>query len=472
MNRAQLTNLYRLILLILIITTSLSVISSCSFKQESGQIEKGRPNILLILVDDLGYGDLGCYGGSDIPTPNIDRLADEGVRFTDAHVMCAVCGPSRVALLTGRYQQRMGVYWNPDLWRQYDWAPPDSVLLIPQVMKKAGYVTGHIGKWNITAEALPYVDECYDLMDWKGAYYPDENGVYLGVDGPGFRIEPNGWGPPRPGAEYLTDRLTRHALDFIDNHKAEPFFLYLAYNAPHTPLQADIKYKEIFKELKDEPNRVYAGMVSSIDENIGKILEKLTKLNLDKNTVVALTSDNGPAYWRTYDLGWPEDWPLTLIGSAGNLRGHKGQRYEGGHREPFIIHWPGELEAGQVYGGTVSTMDLLPTLYAATGIEIEDNLYVDGVNLLPYIKGGNKNSPHDTLYWMTDKQGAVRAGDLKMIIESDSSMVLYNLASDLSESVDLASENPDIVKQLLQSWKDWNKEFPVSVSKGEKLIVN
>jgi arylsulfatase A-like enzyme len=461
----------RFINFLIIILASFGMITSCSVRQNQDQDSKDQPNIVMILVDDLGYGDVGCYGGENIPTPNIDRLATEGVRFTDAHVMCSVCGPSRVALLTGRYQQRMGVYWNPDLWHQYTWGPPDSILLLPQVMKKAGYVTGHIGKWNITPEALPYVDECYDLMNWKGAYYPNDTGVYLGVDGPGFRIEPNGWGPPKPGVEYLTDRLTRHAIEFIENHQAEPFFLYLAYNAPHTPLQADIKYKEIFKDLKDEPNRVYAGMVSSIDENIGKILVKLAELDLDQNTMVVFTSDNGPANWRWYDLGWPEDWPLTLIGSAGMLRGYKAQRYEGGHREPFIIRWPAELKPGQVYTKTTSTLDLFPTFYSVTGVQIEENLYLDGVNLIPYIKGEKENAPHDTLFWMIHNQGAVRAGNWKLFIESDTSMQLYNLMEDLSERNDLAIQYPDIVKQLLDSWKDWNEPFPVSVSEQTKFTV-
>ncbi|MCK5101668.1 MAG: sulfatase-like hydrolase/transferase, partial [Cyclobacteriaceae bacterium] len=169
MNSGQFIIQTRLLVLIIVASASLGVISSCTVKQDTDENKRNRPNIVMILVDDLGYGDIGCYGGKNIPTPNIDRLATEGVRFTDAHVMCSVCGPSRVALLSGRYQQRMGVYWNPDLWRQYGWAPPDSVLLMPQVMKQAGYVTGHIGKWNITPEALPYVDECYDLMNWKGA---------------------------------------------------------------------------------------------------------------------------------------------------------------------------------------------------------------------------------------------------------------------------------------------------------------
>ncbi len=448
------------------------IISGCSIIESQEENEEGQPNILMILVDDLGYGDVGCYGGKNIPTPNIDRLAREGVRFTDAHVMCSVCGPSRVALLTGRYQQRMGVYWNPDLWQRYNWGPPDSILVLPQVMKKAGYVTGHIGKWNITPEALPYVDECYDLMNWKGAYYPNDTGTYLGVDSPDFYDEPNGWGPPRPGAEYLTDRLTRHAMEFIDKHQSGPFFLYLAYNAPHTPLQADIKYKEIFKQLENEPNRIYAGMVSSIDENIGKIMLKLEELGLSENTIVAFTSDNGPAYWRSYDRGWPEEWPLTLIGSAGDLRGNKGQRFEGGHREPFIIRWPAELNPGQVYDKTTSTLDLFPTFMSATNRDVDAKLYLDGVNLLPYIKGEEQEAPHDTLFWMTHNQGAVRAGDWKMIFSSASEVQLFNLKDDLQEEDDLAKENPELVQQFIQAWKDWNESFPVSASEQKKFSMD
>jgi len=444
---------------------------SCSNEQKDDKNARQKPNIIMVLVDDLGYGDVGCYGGKNIATPNIDKLASEGVKFTDAHVMCSVCGPSRTALLTGRYQQRMGVYWNPDLWRQHSWGPPDSILLLPQVMKRAGYATGHIGKWNITPEALPYVDECYDLMNWKGAYYPNDTGAYLGVDCPDFRQEPNGWGPPWPGAEYLTDRLTRHAMEFIENHSNEPFFLYLAYNAPHTPLQSNIKYKEIFKDLKDEPNRIYAGMVTSIDENIGKIMAKLADLDLDQNTMVAFTSDNGPAYWRSYDRGWPEEWPLTLIGSAGDLRGYKGQRYEGGHREPFIIRWPAELKPGQVYTKLTSTMDFFPTFVLAAGGEITDDLYLDGVDLIPHIKGEKDEAPHDTLYWMTHNQGAVRAGDWKLIIKTDGVLELYNLKDDLPESNDLADEKTDIASQLFNSWKAWNEPFPVSASEKTKFVL-
>ena len=442
---------------------------SCSPK--SNAPEKIRPNILLILADDLGYGDLGCYGGSDIPTPHIDRLASEGIRFTDAHVTCPVCGPSRVGLLSGIYQQRIGCYWNQDLWASNGWQLPDTLKILPQLLKAAGYVTGHIGKWNISPDSRPYVDEGFDVMLWKGAYYPDEDGTYQGVDRPDFKIEPHGWGPPRQGAEYLTDRLTRDALDFIDRYQNESFFLYLAYNAPHTPLQADIKYRELFKDLKDEPNRIYAGMVSSLDENIGKILEKLRELDLEGNTMVVFTSDNGPARGGTYIRGWLEDWPETLLGSAGSLRGYKAQIFEGGHREPFIIRWPEVLSKGQEYSKLTSTLDLLPTICGAAGIRISGDRVIDGVDLLPFITGEKQNAPHDTLFWMTSNQGAVRQGDWKLIIESDSSRLLFNLRTDLAERNDLSNAHPEIVKQLIGAWKEWSKPFPVSFSDKAKYTI-
>ena len=319
-----------------------------------------RPNLLLIFVDDLGYGDLGCYGGEVILTPNIDALAAGGVRLTSGYVTAAVCGPSRLGLLSGAYQQRFGVYWNEDLWEKFGLEIPASHKLLPETLSAAGYVTGHVGKWNITPQPLDYFDQACAVMNWKGAYYPDADGNYLGVDGPDFRMEPHGWGPKRQGDEYLTDRLTRHAVDFLDRHSQEPFFLYLAYNAPHTPLQADRKFKKMFPDL-DEPNQIYAGMVSSLDENIGQVLRKLKQLGLEQNTLVAFASDNGPALGAPYLKGWHDNWPAeTLLGSAGPLRGHKAQRNEGGIRIPFILRWPNRVAAGRTYDHPVSTLGPLP----------------------------------------------------------------------------------------------------------------
>ncbi len=440
------------------------VCNSCS-----GEEQAEKPNVLLIYVDDLGYGDPGCYGGTDIKTPNMDRLAAEGVRFTDAHVTCAVCGPSRLGLLSGMYQQRLGCYWNRDLWEQMGWDMPSDVKVLPQVIKEAGYTTGHIGKWNIAKYAQPYFDEVYDVMLWKGAYYPDENGHYQGVNEGDFNPEPHGWGPPFEGAEYLTDRLTRHATKFIVQHQSEPFFLYLAYNAPHTPAQADRKYDEIYSHLEPEPYRIYAGMVSSLDENIGKVLDKLDETGLSDNTLVVFASDNGPAKGGPYIKGWLENWPVTEMGSAAPLNGRKGNRYEGGHREPFIIKWPAKLEGGQVYEKLTSTLDILPTICKAVGADLPVEQAVDGVDLMPFILEKNPASPHDTLYWMTHSQAAVRAGDWKLMLLSRGRVELYNLANDIGEQNDLSQENPEIVKNLLEAIQNWSRDYPKPVAYDAKL---
>jgi len=421
-----------------------------------------KPNIVMIFVDDMGYGDPGCYGGRTIPTPHIDSLARGGVRFTDGYVTSPVCGPSRLGLLTGAYQQRFGCLWNHDLWPQFGLKVPASQKLIPQALRAAGYATGHVGKWNITPDPKPYVSEAFDVMCWKGAYYPDERGRYLGVNGPGFRMEPHGWGPPREKAEYLTDRLTRRAADFIERHKTTPFFLYLAYNAPHTPLQAHRRYDRQFRGL-DEPNRLYAGMVASLDENIGRVLAKLSSAGLDRNTLVALVSDNGPARGSSYLKGWRDDWPKqTLLGSAGPLKGHKAQHYEGGIRVPFILRWPERLKAGQVFHKPASTLDLYPTFCAAAGVAPPAEAHLDGVDLLPYLTGANTGAPHDALYWRSHHGGAVRQGDWKLVIDAKGGTELFDLGSGLGEKQDLSADRPQIARRLHAAWKRWSGPMPPS----------
>lgn len=445
----------------LLFATAIAIFSSvCSGAED-------HPNLLLIFVDDMGYGDPGCYGGTVIPTPHIDALAAEGVRFTDGYVTASVCGPSRLGLLAGAYQQRFGVYWNEDLWEKFGLKIPANHKLLPETLSAAGYVTGHVGKWNITPDPRDYVDEAFAVMNWKGAYYPDADGNYLGVDGPGFRMEPHGWGPERESDEYLTDRLTRHAVEFLDRHAEEPFFLYMAYNAPHTPLQADRKYKKMFPDL-DEPNQIYAGMVSSLDESIGRVLKKVNGLGLEENTLVAFASDNGPARGAPYLKGWHDDWPKeTLLGSAGPLSGHKAQRNEGGIRIPFILRWPKQFKAGQTYVRPVSTLDLYPTLCAAAGVTVPDTTHLDGVNLLPYLTGQIQGSPHDMLFWKPHRDGAIRKGDWKLIIESwgNGKRRLYNLATDLGEKNDVAAKHPELTARLAKAWEDHFAEMPPAVSR-------
>lgn len=427
--------------------------------------ELKSPNILLIFVDDLGYGDPGCYGGQDINTPRIDQLASEGIRFTDAHVTCAVCGPSRVGLLSGIYQQRLGCYWNNDLWAQNGWELSENITVLPEALKASGYATGLIGKWNISEDARPYFDEAHDVMLWKGAYYPDPDGTYKGVNTGDFNPEPHGWGPPGEGAVYLTDRLTGHALDFIDRHQSTPFFLYLAYNAPHTPLQADRKYNEIYKHLEPEPYRIYAGMVSSLDENIGKVLDKLKDKGLEDNTLLIFASDNGPARGAKYIKGYHEHWPPTLLGSAGPLNGNKGNRLEGGHREPFIIRWPAKLESGQEYNKLTSTLDIYPTICKAAGVDLPTGQNFDGVDLLPFLLEQNNEAPHDTLYWMTHSQAAIRAGQWKLILSKGNKVELFDLENDIGEKNDISMNHPDLCQELVSSIKNWNMDHPDPIAR-------
>jgi arylsulfatase A-like enzyme len=314
-----------------------------------------RPNLLLIFADDLGYGDSGCYGSKLVPTPAIDSLARDGVRCTDGYVTAPVCAPSRCGLLSGAYNQRFGMQWNDDR-RRYTFGEHQ---LLPQALRAAGYVTGHIGKWNVPVDVKACFDEVYDLIDWEADYFPDADGHYHGVDSEtefaSSKVQ-GVWGPERPDDEYLTDRLGRHAVEFIDKHKQgdRPFFLYLAFNAVHTPLHAKQQDAARFGELPI-PLNFYASMVASMDENIGRVLDALPE-----NTLVAFTSDNGPA--RMPVEKWPDGWPTgVLAGSAGPLNGHKGQFLEGGIREPFLLRWPGKIEAGSVYSQPISTMDLYPT---------------------------------------------------------------------------------------------------------------
>ncbi|QNN23744.1 sulfatase-like hydrolase/transferase [Planctomycetales bacterium ZRK34] len=420
-----------------------------------------RPNIIIIYADDMGYGDPGCYGGKLVGTPAIDALARDGVRCTDGYVTAPVCGPSRVGLITGAYPQRFGVQWNQD--GRLMKLPPKHQIL-PQALRQAGYVTGLLGKWNFPPRPAGDVfDEARDVMDWEGDYFPDEHGHYTGVDEPKEHASAKVqgiWGPQRPDDEYLTDRIGRHAVEFIDRHRDKPFFLYLAFNAVHTPLHAKKADRERFSHVKPEALQFYAAMVASMDENIARVLSKLDDAGLTDNTLVVFASDNGPAKMPV--KVWPKDWPVDfLLGSAGPLAGHKAQFLEGGIREPFIFRWPAKLKAGQVYRQPISTLDLYATCCAAAGIEVPDGTHTDGVNLLPYLRGQQTGAPHDILFWKLDDRGAVRQGDWKLVLQSwKPKRQLFNLADDIGEQHDLSDQHPELTGRLHQAWLDWSAPFP------------
>ncbi len=412
-----------------------------------------KPNIILILADDMGYADPGCYGGKLAPTPAIDSLTRDGVRCTDGYVTAPVCAPSRCGLMTGAYNQRFGIQWNDDR-SKYN---VGTHKLLPQALKAAGYVAGHIGKWNVGADIAGCFDETYDTIDWEADYFPNAQGHYVGVDDPvkhdSSKVH-GVWGPERPGEEYLTDRIGRHAVEFVAKHKDKPFFLYLAFNAVHSPYHAKKELAARFANLTP-PLNYYAAMTASLDENIGRVLAALPT-----NTLVVFVSDNGPAKMPVQV--WPAGWPTNVLaGSAGPLNGHKGQFLEGGIREPFILRWPAQFKAGQTYRQPVSTMDLYATFCAAAGASVPTGTKLDGVNLLPHLRGENTGAPHDILFWKNGDQGAVRQGDWKLVIGLwQPKLQLFNLAEDIGEKNDLAGTKPELVEKLNKAWLDWSTPLP------------
>ncbi|MCZ6672784.1 MAG: sulfatase-like hydrolase/transferase, partial [Verrucomicrobia bacterium] len=393
-----------------------------------------NPNLIIILTDDQGYSDVGFNGCEDIPTPNIDRIAHEGVRFTNGYVSYPVCSPSRAGLMTGRYQARFGYRRNPTL------NPFDPMAGLPleeenmaEILKKVGYHSGIIGKWHLGTHTKFRPNkrgfhEFYGFVAGGHRYFPEDLTIpdIESVDRKGgwyntkllrneTRIETD---------EYLTDELSNEAVDFLVRNQTKQFFLYLAYNAPHTPMQATQKYLDRFTHIKDPLRRTYAAMVSAVDDGVGRVLEKLDELNLSKNTLVFFLSDNGGA---------------TNNGSINlPLRATKGTVYEGGMHVPFAFRWPGKIPAGVDYEQPVSSMDILGTMVALTGVKIAPERPLDGVNILPFLTGKKKGSPHDILFWkMFDKQhSAVRRGSDKLVVmaESEGGNQLYQLSKDIGES--------------------------------------
>lgn len=423
--------------------------------------ESDRPNFVLIFADDLGYGDVSCYGSKLTPTPAIDSLASGGVRCTDGYVTSSVCAPSRCGIMSGAYNQRFGMQWNTDR-RKYALGQHQ---LLPQALRAAGYVTGHIGKWNIPVDPADCFDEVYDLIDWEADYFPNESGHYVGVDNPAefasSKVQ-GVWGPERASDEYLTDRLGRHAVEFVEKHMARPFFLYLAFNGVHSPWHAKTADRERFAHLKPHPLDYYAAMIASLDENVGRVLRQLQVSGLERNTLVVFTSDNGPAMGSPRIVGWPDNWTEeVLVGSAGPLNGHKGQFLEGGIREPFLLRWPARLPAGGEYRQPVSTMDLYATFCAAAGAPVPAGTRLDGVNLLPHLLGEKPEAPHEILFWKNGDDGAVRAGDWKLLVRPwQPKLQLFHLARDIGEKQDLAAENPQVVQRLHNEWLKWSATLP------------
>ncbi|MCX6577713.1 MAG: sulfatase-like hydrolase/transferase [Candidatus Aminicenantes bacterium] len=373
------------------------------FLQAAGQSGAGqRPNIVLILADDLGYAGVGVQGCAEIPTPSIDSIARNGIRFTHGYVSAPLCSPTRAGLMTGRYQQRFGHETNPGPINQ---AQPDFGLsldepTIAERLKKLGYATGMFGKWHLGFQPQFHptkrgFDEFYGFLGGGHSYMPGSRRMNDGSIQRGTQ--------PVEEKEYLTDALAREALSFIDRRKNEPFFVYLPFNAVHAPMEAGQKYVDRFKNIKDDLRRTHAAMLSALDDAIGGVLKKLRDLSLEEKTLVIFLSDNGGPTAQTTSSNAP-------------LRGFKGQALEGGIRVPFMMQWKGTLPAGKVDDRPVISLDIHPTVAAAAGAAIDPAWRLDGVDLVPFLTGAGAGAPHETLYWrMFANQRAVRHGNFKLV---------------------------------------------------------
>ena len=398
-----------------------------------------RPNILVIVGDDMGYSDIGVHGCKDIPTPHLDSLAKNGVRCTSGYVSGPYCSPTRAGLMTGRYQQRFGHEFNPGPDPAGDVGLPLTEKTLPDRLKVAGYKTGMVGKWHLgTSEKMHPLsrgfDEFFGFLGGARSYFPLEK-----TNAPGAMLR----GFEKVAEEpYTTDTFGREANAFIDRHAKEPWFLYLAFNAVHGPMHATEKYLARFPDVKDEKRRTYAAMMSAMDDAIGSVLKKLDEHKLTENTLIFFVSDNGGP---------------TAVNASSNLplRGFKAQTWEGGIRVPYLVQWKGTLPAGKIYDQPVIQLDIHTTALAAASAMPETKL--DGVNLLPHLRGEAKEPPHDALYWRFGDQMAIRSGNYKLVHgRGGEKRELYDLIADIGETKDLSAEKPDVFQQLSDKYEAWN----------------
>jgi arylsulfatase B len=464
------------------------------------------PNILLILADDLGHAELGCQGAKDIPTPHLDSLARNGVRCTAGYVTASFCTPSRAGLLTGRNQTRFGHELNVVGRQNLDPAIglPLTEKTLADHLKARGYATGCIGKWHLGATEAFHpqrrgFDEFFGFLH-EGHFFvpgPPWTGVTTWLR---TNALPPGSGPrltqgdvifsthlrttepryddhnpllrgtqPVTERDYLTDALARESVAFIGRHRAEPFFLYLAFNAPHSPMQAPPKYLDRFAHIPDIHRRLFAAMVSAMDDAVGVVLKKLREEKLEEQTLIVFLSDNGGP-------------TAELTSSNAPFSGGKGSFLEGGLRVPFIVQWKGQLPAGKTFAHPVSALDLAPTFLAAAGSSRREEApsnskpqtqnpkqnqslltsaatgRLEGLNLLPLLRAENPAPPARPLFWRMGRQAAARDGDWKLLRTGEQPWQLFNLATDPTEQTNLAAEKPAVVEQLAAAWVKWNQQ--------------
>jgi arylsulfatase A-like enzyme len=409
--------------------------------------EDRKPNVIVFLADDVGWGEFGFQGNPQIPTPHIDSIAKNGIRISNGYVAATYCSPSRAGLLTGRYPTRFGHEFNEGVSTAADgsgtFGLPLTETTLAARLKALGYATACVGKWHLgdgpryiaTARAF---DEFYDTVAntlfFNPPFFIDTriSTAAKMVQSPSF---------------YPTDAYAERAVDWMGKQKDRPFFLYLPFNAQHDPVQAPTKYLDRFPHIQEEMRRYCAAAMSAMDDAVGRVLDKVRALGEENNTLVFFLCDNGGPTART-------------TSSNGPLSGFKQMTTEGGTRVPFCVQWKGNIPGGKVYDYPIQNLDILPTAVVAAGGTIDPAWKLDGVDLLPYLTGKNPARPRETLYWRFGEQWAIRQGDWKLVesrIDNNTPRRI-NLAEDLSEANDLSAQHPEKVHELTSAWKAWSDE--------------
>jgi arylsulfatase A-like enzyme len=465
----------------LIALLCMAFVSYKSYAQENTTFEF-PPNVVLIFVDDVGYGEVGSYGFEQVPTPHIDAIAENGVYFTSGYVSAPFCAPSRAGILTGKFQTRFGYEYNPV--GVHNENPevglPANQQTIARALVNRGYTTALIGKWHLggTVNYHPMrrgFDEFYGFLHeghsyafpaWKDVtsfvsrrVLPDgSKGVWIG-DGVVYSTEEGSYIPvydannpilrssqPVIEVEYLTDAFTREAISFIERKKDQPFFLEVSYNAVHTPNQAANKYMKKFEYIEDMEERIDAAMLNNLDDGVGAIVNKIKETGLEENTIIIFLSDNGAPI-------------IERPKGNGILRGGKGDMYEGGIRVPFVMQWKGIIPAGLVYDKTVSACDIFPTVLAAAGGNIPKD--IDGINILPFLTATELEQPARNLFWRMGHQTALISGNWKLVNnqKEKKNWELYNLSKDIAEQNNLFWKNPSKALELKSIWEQFDNEM-------------